>query len=219
MKYNIVMKLYHYVHCPFCVRVRLGFGYLGIQYESIVTAYDDEKTPIKLTGKKMLPIVEYDDGKTQNESLDILKAQDTKDLLGWNTLAINLDVINPLLDKSGALVHNLAMPYWIWTPEFNESSRKYFQAKKEIKRGPFKNLVHNQKSFADELKKLLEAELVSELKPFYKSDKFTIMDIMIAAHLWGMYVVPEYRFSDAVNNYLQSVKAITHFNYHEDYWK
>jgi glutaredoxin 2 len=213
------MKLYHYVHCPFCVRVRLGFGYLGIQYESIVTAYDDEKTPIKLTGKKMLPIVEYDDGKTQNESLDILKAQDTKDLLGWNTLAINLDVINPLLDKSGALVHNLAMPYWIWTPEFNESSRKYFQAKKEIKRGPFKNLVHNQKSFADELKKLLEAELVSELKPFYKSDKFTIMDIMIAAHLWGMYVVPEYRFSDAVNNYLQSVKAITHFNYHEDYWK
>lgn len=213
------MKLYHYVHCPFCVRVRLGFGYLGIQYESIVTAYDDEKTPVKLTGKKMLPIVEYDDGKTQNESLDILKAQDTKDLLGWNTLAKNLDAINPLLDKSGALVHNLAMPYWIWTPEFNESSRKYFQTKKEIKRGPFKNLVHNQKHFADELAKTLETELVCELKPFYKSDKFTIMDIMITAHLWGMYVVPEFRFSDTVNNYLQSVKSITHFNYHEDYWK
>ena len=219
MQYNSVMKLYHYVHCPFCVRVRLGFGFLGTKYESIVTAYDDEATPLRLTGKKMLPIVEYDDGKAQNESLDIIKAQDTKGLLGWDALANNLEAINPLLDKSGALVHNLAMPYWIWTPEFNESSRKYFQTKKEVKRGPFKNLVHNQKSFADDLAKLLEAELTTELKPFYKSDKFTIMDIMIAAHLWGMYVVPEFRFSETVNNYLQKVKAITHFNYHEDYWR
>lgn len=219
MQYNGVMKLYHYVHCPFCVRVRLGFGFLGTKYESIVTAYDDEETPVKLTGKKMLPIVVYDDGKAQNESLDIIKAQDTNNLLGWDVLAKNLEAINPLLDKSGALVHNLAMPYWIWTPEFDESSRKYFQKKKEVKRGPFKNLVHNQKSFADDLAKLLESELVSELKPFYKSDKFTIMDIMIAAHLWGMYVVPEFRFSEAVNNYLQKVKAITHFNYHEDYWR
>jgi glutaredoxin 2 len=219
MQYNSVMKLYHYVHCPFCVRVRLGFGFLGIKYESLVTAYDDEITPVKLTGKKMLPIVEYDDGRTQNESLDILKAQDTKDLLSWEDLAKNLEGINLLLDKSGALVHNLAMPYWIWTPEFDEHSRNYFKTKKEVKRGPFKNLVHNQKSCAENLTKLLETELVPELRPFFKSDKFTIMDIMIASHLWGMYVVPEFRFSEAVNNYLQKVKAITHFNYHEDYWR
>lgn len=219
MQYNSVMKLYHYVHCPFCVRVRLGFGFLGTKFDSIVTAYDDEATPIKLTGKKMLPIVVYDDGKAQNESLDIIKAQDTKDLLGWDALAKNQEAINLLLDKSGALVHNLAMPYWIWTPEFNESSRKYFQTKKEVKRGPFKNLVHNQKSFAIDLAKLLETQLTPELKPFYKSDKFTIMDIMIAAHLWGMYVVPEFRFSENVDNYLQKVKALTHFNYHEDYWR
>jgi len=219
MQYNSVMKLYHYVHCPFCVRVRLGFGFLGTKYESVVTAYDDETTPIKLTGKKMLPIVQYDDGVAQNESLDILKAQDTAGLLGWDELAKNTESLNELLDKSGALVHNLAMPYWIWTPEFNESSRKYFQTKKEVKRGPFKNLVHNQQSFVVELTKLLEKSLISELKPFYKSDKFTIMDIMIAAHLWGMYVVPEFRFCEAVDNYLQKIKTLTHFNYHEDYWR
>ena len=61
------MKLYHYVHCPFCVRVRMGLGYLGINFESIVLAYDDEKTPVKLTGKKMLPILVSDDGKAHNE--------------------------------------------------------------------------------------------------------------------------------------------------------
>ena len=219
MQYNSVMKLYHYVHCPFCVRVRMGFGFLGTKYESVVTAYDDEATPIKLTGKKMLPIIEYDDGTTQNESLDLIKRQDTKLGLGWDELAANLESLNPLLDKIGSHVHNLAMPYWIWTPEFNESSRNYFQTKKEVKRGPFKNLVHNQKSYTDRLTTLLETELTPNLKPFYKSDKFTIMDIMIAAHLWGMYVVPEFRFSDAVNNYLQKVKDVTKFNYHEDYWR
>lgn len=197
----------------------MGFGFLGTPYESVVTAYDDEATPIKLTGKKMLPIVEYDDGTAQNESLDLIKRQDKSSCMGWDQLALNLDELNSLLDKIGGHVHNLAMPYWIWTPEFNESSRKYFQTKKEVKRGPFKNLVHNQKSYADLLTTLLETELTTKLKPFYKSDKFTIMDIMIAAHLWGMYVVPEFRFSEAVNDYLQKVKEITKFNYHEDYWR
>lgn len=196
----------------------MGFGFLGTKYESVVTPYDDEMTPIKLTGKKMLPIVEYDDGTTQNESLDLIKRQDTSLKLGWDECALNLESLNPFLDKIGGHVHNLAMPYWIWTPEFNESSRKYFQTKKEVKRGPFKNLVHNQKSYAALLATLLATELTPNLKPFYKSDKLTIMDIMIAAHLWGMYVVPEFRFDIQVNEYLQRVKEITHFNYHEDYW-
>ena len=219
MQYNSAMKLYHYVHCPFCIRVRMGFGYLGTKYESIVTSYDDEMTPIKLTGKKMLPIIEYEGGRAQNESLDIIKAQDISLKLSWNELDKNLESLNLLLDKIGGPVHNLAMPYWIWTPEFNENSRKYFQSKKEVKRGPFKILVHNQKTYVDSLTAILETELTKNLKPFYKSDKFTIMDIMIAAHLWGMYVVPEFRFESSVNKYLQRVKEITHFNYHEDFWR
>ena len=197
----------------------MGFGFLGIKYESIVTSYDDEMTPIKLTGKKMLPIVEYDDGTTQNESLDLIKLQDISLKLGWKELTDNLESLNLLLNKIGEQVHNLAMPYWIWTPEFNENSRKYFLTKKEIKRGPFKNLVQNQKSYIDKLTILLETELIKDLKPFYKSEKLTIMDIMIAAHLWGMYVVPEFRFDKKINIYLQNIKELTHFNYHEDYWR
>lgn len=216
--YNGVMKLYHYVHCPFCVRVRMGFGLLSVSYESIVTPYDDETTPLKLTGIKMLPIVLDDKGIAQNESLEILKAQDPKSLLSWELLPINNGVLNPLLDKIGSVVHSLAMPYWIWTPEFTPSSRAYFQSKKETKRGPFKNLVKKQAEFAQSLQTLLEAELAPHLLPFYKSDKLTIMDIMLAAHLWGMYVVPEFQFSTKIHDYLQRIKAETHFNYHEDYW-
>ncbi len=213
------MKLYHYVHCPFCVRVRMGMSFLGLKYESLVTPYDDEATPLALTGVKMLPIIVYGDGKAQNESLDILKSQDVSDVLHWNLLKENSTTLSLLLDKIGSPVHSLAMPYWIWTPEFNESSRKYFQTKKEVKRGPFKDLVKNHKSFAEKLDAILEHEVLHELKPFYKSDKLTIMDIMIASHVWGMYVVPEYQFSIRMHEYLMRVKEVTHFNYHEDYWK
>lgn len=212
------MKLYHYVHCPFCVRVRMGFGLLHVTYESHVTPYDDEATPLKLTGKKMLPIVEFD-GRAINESLDILKLNDPKNLLKWEELAKNEAVLNPLLDKIGSPVHSLAMPYWIWTPEFDENSRRYFQTKKEVKRGPFKDLVKNQQTFVDKLNAVIGTELLTELKPFYKSSELTIMDIMIAAHLWGMYVVPEYQFDVKVHEYLQRVKKLTGFNYHEDFWR
>ena len=70
------MKLYHYVHCPFCVRVRMAAGFLNTSYESIVVPYDDEATPINLTGKKMLPIWVNDKRLAQNESLDIIKNLD-----------------------------------------------------------------------------------------------------------------------------------------------
>lgn len=197
----------------------MAFGFLGINYESVVIAYDDESTPIKLTGKKILPIIEYIDGTAQNESLDLIKRQDISLRLDWDQLALNSEIINSLLDNIGSHVHNLAMPYWIWTPEFNESSRKYFQSKKELKRGPFNKLVHNQKVYIDKLTALLETELAPNLKPFYKNNKLTIMDIMIAAHLWGMYVVPEFRFDQKVSDYLQKIKEITNFNYHEDFWR
>src|SRR5690606_10180512 len=68
--------LYHYVHCPYCVRVRMTLGFLGEKYLSKVLPYDDEQTPVELTGTKMLPIWQRDDGSSMNESLDIIKELD-----------------------------------------------------------------------------------------------------------------------------------------------
>lgn len=213
------MKLYHYVHCPFCIRVRMGLGLLKIPYESVVVPYNDEETPIRLTGVKMLPIVVDDKGVPKNESLDILKLHDTNDQLSWAFLEKNKLAVDDLLNRIGNSVHSLCMPYWIWTPEFNDSSRAYFQKKKEVKRGPFKNLIHNKETYLKSLNEILEQDIEKNLNPFYKSTTLTIVDIMIAAHLWGMYIFPEFQFSPAVHRYLQSVKALTHFNYHYDFWK
>jgi len=210
--------LYHYVHCPFCVRVRMALGYLNINYESKVLPYDDEQTPLKLIGKKMLPILTHDNVAT-NESLDIIMLVDKLNILKVSEL-IQTSAFKDLenfLNRISGPVHSLAMPYWIFTPEFSESSRKYFQMKKEEKRGPFSELIKKQKDYISELTPLLN-ELENNLRPFYKSNVFSINDILIAAHLWGLYIVPEFQFSEKIHHYLQTIKHECRFNYHKDFW-
>lgn len=196
----------------------MALGYLDLPYESIVVAYDDEITPVKLTGKKMLPIMTFD-GIAINESLDIIKKLDQENKLNLKDRDQSQDFIdlNKWLDKLGANVHSLAMPYWIYTPEFNDSSRKYFLRKKEEKRGPFKNLVRDRSRYEMNLLNDLK-NLAQEIKPFFRSNSFSGFDILLASHLWGMYVVPEFRFSDEIHQYLQTVKKLCHFNYHSDFW-
>lgn len=213
------MKLYHYVHCPFCIRVRMALGFLKLDYESIVLPYDDESTPIMLTGVKMLPILESK-GKAVNESLDIIKLLDRKNLLQTKDLLGSpiFNKIEALLQKLGSDIHSLAMPYWIYTPEFNQDSREYFQKKKEEKRGPFKTLVKNKETFLKSLAQNL-IELENELQNDFILERFSVLDIMIASHLWGLYVVPEFQFSIKLNNYLQNIARLSSFNYHEDLWR
>ncbi len=208
------ITLYHYVHCPFCVRVRMGLGFLKAPFESQVIAYDDESTPVKLAGKKMLPIATVN-GKTLNESLEILDLVDEKKVLKVKEISEDKN-FESLLSSLGETVHSLAMPQWIFTQEFTESSRTYFMKKKEVKRGPFKELVAQRSSFIERMNKDLEN---LPLQPFFESDKMGLKDIMLAAHLWGLYVVPEFQFSEKVHTYLQNIKQKCQFNYHEDYWR
>ena len=214
-----MITLYHYVHCPFCVRVRMAFGHLKVPYKSVVVPYDDEKTPLDLCQKKMLPIIEWKDGGAQNESLEIIEKADQENKLQMDLLKDDekMKEVTELLNHFGGPIHSLCMPYWIWTPEFNTSSREYFQKKKEKKRGPFNNLIQNKEEFLKKLDPLMD-ELHSKLGPYYKSSSMTIFDIMIASHLWGLYVFPEHQFKEEIHAYLQKVKDQCNFDYHRDFF-
>ena len=213
-------KLYHYIHCPFCVRVRLTLGFLKIDHESIVLSYDDEKKPIELMGKKILPIFDFDNGIILNESLDIIKKLDRENKLSLSLLEDKnvLEQIETTLNILGGPIHNLCMPYWAYTQEFDLASRKYFIDKKSVKRGPFNKLMKNKDQYLLELSPVLE-QLEKNLTPFYKNDHFTILDIMICSHIWGMYIFPEFQFSPKIHKYLQDIKSICSFDYHGDYYK
>ncbi|RLA61331.1 MAG: hypothetical protein DRQ88_05030 [Epsilonproteobacteria bacterium] len=213
----MTVKLYHYEHCPFCVRVRMALGYLDIPWKSLMVPYDEEDMLIKLTGKKMLPIMDFGDLIT-NESLEIIERLDSKNILGMELLknTEQYQKIDTLLDKIGKDLHSLCMPYWIWTKEFNPTSRNYFQKKKEKKRGPFRDLIKNKDKFLTDLELTLK-EVEEHLNPYFISD-FSIFDIMLASHLWGMYIFPEFQFSGKLHNYLQDVKEKCKFEYHEDLW-
>jgi glutaredoxin 2 len=207
------LELLHYVHCPFCIRVRMTLGLLNLEYKSRVVPYNDEMTPVDLTGKKMLPILIHD-GVAMNESADIMKFLDQGKRLKFTP---DLKDLEAELIALGESIHSVAMPYWSLTPEFNAEAKKYFVEKKEKKRGPFKDLVKNQKTFIAKVETELQP-FAKKLRPFYDSETFRVQDIFVAAHLWGLYVVPEFQFSPDLHQYLQRVKQITRFDYHQDFW-
>lgn len=207
------LVLYHYVHCPYCVRVRMALGYLNKSYESRVVPYDDQETPVSLIGVKMLPILSIN-GSPMKESLDIIRKLDENNRLQGNG---DLSGAETFIKDVNNAVHSLAMPYWIYTPEFTPSAKAYFLKQKEAKRGPFPELVKRSEEFKQELAEHFE-RLKGRLHPFFESETLRIQDIMISAHLWGLYVVPEFQFPVEIHQYLQRVKKECRFNYHQDYW-
>jgi glutaredoxin 2 len=207
------VELYHYLHCPFCIRVRMVLGFLKIPWKSYILPYDDENTPKSLTNKKMLPIAVID-GKAMNESLDIIQVLDHEKRLESGLVS----ELEPRLDHLAKPLYLLAMPYWIWSPEFTPEAQRYFLHKKELKRGPFSELIKRRAEFEKEVHLSLD-ELSVDLNPFYKSAKFTLADILIAAQVWGLYSVPEFRFNDHWHEYLQSIKDLTDFNFSEFFWR
>ena len=70
------MKLYIYEHCPFCSRARLAFGLKGIAHDTVVVMEGDADTPMRLIGRKAVPILEKPDGTHMGESLDIVRYVD-----------------------------------------------------------------------------------------------------------------------------------------------
>ncbi len=212
------MKLYHYIHCPFCLRVRMCLGYLNISYESIVLPYDDEKTLSQMGQKKMLPLLEFKDGSLLNESLDIMAKLDQQNTLSTQEALKDSSLMN-LIEQIGKVVHPLAMPYWVYSYEFSESARNYFVNKKEKSKGPFSKLFKRRENLKKEALELINRDIAPYLSNFYQSSQITLPDLLLASHLWGLYMVPEFQFPAKVHLYLQQVKELCRFDYHEDFWK
>lgn len=70
------MKLYIYEHCPFCTRARMIVGLKSLPVMLQVIMEGDAETPLRLIGKKAVPILQKEDGSHMGESLDIVRYLD-----------------------------------------------------------------------------------------------------------------------------------------------
>lgn len=208
--------LYHYIHCPYCIRIRLALGFLNISYESKVVAYDNESLPVKLCGKKMLPIYQDDNGTIFNESLDIIKHLDKNGVLFANITQAQQDLVDSMVNDAGLLLHPLAMPQWANTLEFQGSSRDYFITKKEASIGSFMALQQQEQTLKNDLSAFLDDCLLPQC--FFNGDQLSILDIQVASHLYSLYCLFDFYIPRHVHDYLQRVRTMCHFHYHEDYW-
>ncbi len=185
-------------------------GFLNIPWESVVLPYDDEETPVKLVGRKMLPVLTLKKDRHMGESLDIIETLDTEGKTSVDTCKADISFMNFLNDMGKNLLP-LCMPYWITTREFNDTSRTYFQRKKESKYGPFSELLSKKNDYILNINTYLNG-LEQDLMPFYKRKAFSLYDILLASHLWGLYAVHEFQFSPKIHDYLQKIKMLCSFN-------
>merc|ERR1711879_220087 len=102
------------------IRVELALAWLGIPYERKVYGYGDMEGPKKLTGKKILPVLEWPAEKYTPESLDIVHLLDSQtphrsiapatqreDIRDWLT---RLDPIRRLLSRPRII--KMPIPDW-----------------------------------------------------------------------------------------------------------
>ena len=209
------MKLYLYSHCPFCNRVATYLGLANINVERIILLNDDEETPIKMIGKKQLPILEVE-GKYIPESLDIINFLNKKhNFLKQNVEAkIETKAVLKWIEETSPLVYKLFLPRCIKlnVEEFKTpASIKYFQDKKEaMLKSTFEKLIAQTPELKEQMEeKLNELESLIHGLPSLKSQDFTIEDIMLFAHLHTLSTVPFLRWNKKVKDYMMHISTLS----------
>ncbi|PIT12576.1 glutaredoxin 2 [Snodgrassella alvi] len=212
------MKLYLYDHCPYCVRVRMICGKKIVPVENIYLLNDDEDTPNKLIGTKMVPILMKDDGSAMGESMDIVHyidqlAGDTllnstvrPEIEGWIKI---VDTYRNFLTLPRCISINL--------PEFaTQSAIDYFVNKKTAIYGDFQQHLLNSQIYI----KRLSADLIA-LSPLLISDcgasgTFGIEDILLFPLLRNLTMVKGVEWTAPVLDYMHSISRITRIPLFDD---
>jgi glutaredoxin 2 len=204
------MKLYSYDHCPFCVKARMIFGFKALPFELITLLNDDEETPIRMIGQKMVPILEKEDGSWMPESMDIVRYVDGT--YGQPVLEATPanEPLNEWLAASRSYVYRLAMPRWVDAPleEFaTEGARTYFTRKKEASIGSFAEHLANSPALiaqADahlrELDGILQSETAVNGLP--SED-----DIHLYATLRSLSIVKGITYPTRIRAYMEAMAA------------
>lgn len=185
------MKLYVYDHCPFCVRSRMAFGLKDVACEIITLPNDDEETPTRLIGKKMLPVLITESNEAIGESLDIVKYIDETYCSPVLTMPDN-PAIEAWMEEATTLVYPLAIPRWANSDfeEFHQdAARQYFVNKKEAVFGPFPRLLEQTEILVTEINAKLEVLELMFAQQERETGYFSLTDIRLFPLLRSLSIV------------------------------
>ena len=196
------MKLFYYEHCPFCIRVLMLIYFKNINVEKIVLLNDDEETPVAMIGKKMLPVLQKDNGEYLPESLDIIGYIDN---LHESILPPHdePDFIVAWLNEAKPCLNQLARPRMIHYPfkEFSTpSARDYFERKKSEQIGSFPKLIAQTEEILLKFQPILNK--ISDLVSDMTNTSLTWEDIYLFPYLLSLTLVPEFPWPHAIKKYL-----------------
>lgn len=207
-----LMKLYIYDHCPFCIKAMMIFGLKQQAYDMEVLLNDDIETPTAMIGKKMVPILEKDDGSYMAESLDIIHYVDQLDQRPIVTGVINQPVTQWLEKHQGAM-QLLTIPRAVQLA-FSALSTKgarafYIRAKTEWV-GDFQALIDSSEGYISDMNAALK-----ELEPMIDGDQWLAKhvsetDFHLFAALRGLSGVKGIHYPDAVAAYLNRASQQSH---------
>ncbi len=182
------------------------FGLKGMQVQLVTLLNDDEATPIKMVGKKIVPILQTEDNRFMPESMDIVRHIDAhygEPVLtgesGNHTLQTWLQDLQPTM-------YPLCMPRWVKAPleEFKtQLSRNYFIKKKEAYIGPFAPHLKDSAKYIAHVNQLLErlAHMIESPEAVHAT--LSEDDIHLFAVLRALSIVKGLSYPAAVENYRQ----------------
>ncbi|WP_313188849.1 glutaredoxin 2 [Pantoea sp.] len=212
------MKLYVYDHCPFCVRSRMIFGLKDVACEIITLPNDDEETPTRLIGKKMLPVLVTESNDAIGESLDIVRYID--ETYGSSVLTVaDKAAIEAWMEEATKLIYPLAIPRWA-SADFDEfrqeASRKYFVSKKEAVFGPFPRLLEQTEALVAEINaKLGELEVLLSQQD-RDTGHFSLTDIRLFPLLRSLSIVKGMKWPPAVDAWRREMAVRSQVNLNDD---
>ncbi|MCW2254815.1 glutaredoxin 2 [Providencia alcalifaciens] len=205
------MKLYLYDHCPFCVRARMIFGFKKIDVEQIFLMDNDNETPTKMIGRKMLPILQKDDGSYLPESLDIVRYVD-----GLVEPKIAENSISPEIEKwynaVSDTIYELVIPRFTQAnfPEINTpEARAAYVAREERVFGDLSLLLKETHTLLVELEPHMDA---LDVWLEQRKDTINIDDFIIFPVLRSLSIVNDLPFSTTILKYMEGVAKTTGVN-------
>lgn len=125
--------LYVYEHCPYCVKARMIFGVHALPVRLKFLLNDEEQTLFNLIGKKMVPVLEEQNGRIMGESMKIVHYIDHEEAVS-RVIGKTNPAITQWLDSVRDDIRLLTLPHYVLIafPEFKtQSAIDYYIYKKE----------------------------------------------------------------------------------------